>query len=355
MKNNFFELDELKSIEFDITSYCNSGCPVCVRHKWGTSDLIDEIELSHLDKKVIFNIIDDVGPSVKIHLNGVLGDALMHPDILDIVQYIDSKGNWINIETNGGSRNEKLWAELGKFEKLSVQFSIDGLADTNFIYRIKTNFDKIISNAKAFINAGGIAHWKFIVFNHNQHQIEEAKQLAEDIGFKKFTVLDSFRFLEPQYVIDRKYYKYNKEADNQDYIISPSDKVKEQLSKFLIKNIQTAEKSRIDCKSIHRKDMFVSHDGNVWPCCFFESFKHKQDFKDLYKSATDLYGLGFNNLYKNSSFKDIFYSDFFQQFLHKNWNTLGRLPNKICQTKCGKEVKGNDWKTTSNKSADKIG
>ena len=351
MKNKFFELDELKSIEFDITSYCNSGCPICVRHKWGTSDLIDEMKLAHLDKDVIFKIADEVSPKVKFHLNGVLGDAMMHPDIVEIVEYITSKGIWTNIETNGGSRNEKLWAELGKFEKFTVQFSIDGLADTNFIYRIKTNFDKIISNAKAFINAGGKAHWKFIVFEHNQYQVEEAKQLAKEIGFEKFTVLDSFRFLEPQYKIDKKYYKHNKEAEQKDYIIAPGDKVKEKLSKFLISNMTKADMTSIECKSIHRKDMFVAHDGNVWPCCFFESFKHKQDFKDLYKSATDLYGIGFNNLYQNSSFKDVFYSDFFQQFLDKNWN---KSPNKICQIKCGKEEKGNDWKTTSNKAVEKL-
>lgn len=350
--SKFFEIDELKSIELDITSYCNSGCPICSRHKWGTADPVEELKLSHLDKSAIFSIADEVNSNVKFHLNGVLGDAMMHPDILDIIKYLSQKGISTNIETNGSSRNEKLWAELAKIEKLTVQFSIDGLADTNFIYRIKTNFDKIINNAKAFINAGGVAYWKFIVFEHNQHQIETARLFAENLGFKGFTTLDSVRFLESEYTIDKKYYKNNPEAYDQDYTIKPSDKVKDKLSDFLISNMKDAPVENIDCKSIHRKDMFVAHDGNVWPCCFFEAFKFKKEFISLYDDATKQYGKGFNNLYNNNSFKDIFYNDFFQEFLNKDWTS--KEPNKICKLKCGKKFKGNDWKNKVNKVEENI-
>lgn len=351
MKSKFFDLSQLKSIEFDITSYCNSGCPICVRHEWGTSDTVSELVLSHLDKKIIFDVADQFeDKDVKFHFNGVLGDAMMHPDILEIVNYISNKGISVNIETNGGSRNVKLWEELGKIKKLNVQFSIDGLADTNYIYRIKTSFEKIINNAKAYIKSGGNAHWKFIVFEHNQHQIDTAKLFAENLGFSKFTTLESVRFLESEYVIDKKYYKHNPEAYDEDYVIRPADNVKQKLSNFIISNINDAPVEDIDCKSIHRKDMFIAHDGKVWPCCFFESFKYKPDFKNFYKIATSKYGDNFNNLYFNN-FKQIFNSDFFQNFLYENWNTE---PNKVCKFKCGRKYKGNDWKTKVNKTVQNI-
>ena len=53
--------------------------------------------------------------------------------------------------------------------KVKVTFGIDGLQDTNHLYRISTNFDKIIKNAKAFIDAGGFAKWHMLVFEHNEH------------------------------------------------------------------------------------------------------------------------------------------------------------------------------------------
>ena len=40
-----------------------------------------------------------------------------------------------------------------------------------------------MENAQAFINAGGRARWDYIAFAHNEHQIDEARQLAEDMGF----------------------------------------------------------------------------------------------------------------------------------------------------------------------------
>ena len=36
-----------------------------------------------------------------------------------------------------------------------------------------------MENVNAFISAGGTAYWKFLIFKHNEHQVEEAKKLSE--------------------------------------------------------------------------------------------------------------------------------------------------------------------------------
>ena len=48
-----------------------------------------------------------------------------------------------------------------------ARFAIDGLEDTNHIYRRNTDWVKIVQNATAYIAAGGRAEWDFIVFAHN--------------------------------------------------------------------------------------------------------------------------------------------------------------------------------------------
>ena len=60
------------------------------------------------------------------------------------------------------------------------------------MYRRMTNFDKIMDNANAFISAGGNAHWKMIEFEHNKHQIEEARELARKMGFTHFTITPNY-------------------------------------------------------------------------------------------------------------------------------------------------------------------
>ena len=68
-------------------------------------------------------------------------------------------------------------------------------------------------------------------------------------------------------------------------------------------------------------------------------------FEFYYKKEKIISNLG---ELKNPSFKSIFYNDFFQQFLNKDWTS--NQPNKICSTKCGRKVKSNDWKTKVNKN-----
>ena len=53
----------------------------------------------------------------------------------------------------------------------AVIFSLDGLEDTNHIYRVGVQFKKVMENTQAFINAGASAHWDMLVFKHNKHHV----------------------------------------------------------------------------------------------------------------------------------------------------------------------------------------
>ena len=57
---------------------------------------------------------------------------------------------------------------------------LDGLEDTNHIYRRYTDWSKIERNAKTFLNAGGKGSWVFIVFKHNEHQVDEAESYLKN-------------------------------------------------------------------------------------------------------------------------------------------------------------------------------
>ena len=82
---------------------------------------------------------------------------------------------------NGGENLAKVYGRMG-----AVIFSVDGLADTNHIYRQGVVWDNVESNMRAFIDAGGRARWDFLIFEHNQHQVEEAEALANKWGCEKF-------------------------------------------------------------------------------------------------------------------------------------------------------------------------
>ena len=128
---------------------------------------------------------------------GNYGDPIVARDLIPSVRYFNEcrPGMRVEINTNGSARPVKWWKELaGAIDEGGVWFGLDGLADTNAIYRRNTKWDIIMRNVEAFLEAGGEAHWNFLVFGHNQHQVEEARALAKSLGFTSFNVKMTGRF-----------------------------------------------------------------------------------------------------------------------------------------------------------------
>jgi hypothetical protein len=98
------------------------------------------------------------------------------------------------MNTNGGMRKPEFWEKMGKLFATrynaeigwQITWSIDGLADTNHLYRRNVEWDKLMANVQAYINAGGRAEWDYLIFGYNEHQIDEAKELSKKLGFKSF-------------------------------------------------------------------------------------------------------------------------------------------------------------------------
>jgi hypothetical protein len=135
----------------------------------------------------------------KLYMCGNYGDPIAANDTLEVYQWLREINPEIKLgmHTNASARNPTWWAKLGKIlcrQGDYVKFGLDGLADTNHIYRRGTNWTKIMENVQAFMDAGGIAHWEFIVFKHNEHQVDSARALSEQMGFAQFRHKKTGRF-----------------------------------------------------------------------------------------------------------------------------------------------------------------
>ena len=93
------------------------------------------------------------------------------------------------IHTNGGYKVPEFWQTLAtlmkRFQPEScITFGIDGVDnETHQRYRVRVDLNKVFENAQAFMSAGGIAEWKWIGFDWNDHQLDTAKQMSKDMGF----------------------------------------------------------------------------------------------------------------------------------------------------------------------------
>jgi len=187
-----YRYQEIKEVHLELTERCNAACPMCARNINGSSILHSELDNSEIrleDAKRIF-IPDFISQLTRLHLCGNYGDSIVAKDCLEIIRYFRENNNELNIlfSTNGGARSSKWWKELASIlgEKGLVIFSIDGLQDTNHIYRQNVNWKILERSFKSFISAGGKAAWSFLIFRHNEHQVEKAKELAKSGDLNNF-------------------------------------------------------------------------------------------------------------------------------------------------------------------------
>jgi pyruvate-formate lyase-activating enzyme len=195
-----FKLTSVTEYQLEITSYCNASCPQCPRNNNGQG-INPYLPLNHLSRDVIDQAFSAELCSAlrQVFFCGSYGDPIMHPDFLDILRDFRQKNPtlWLYIHTNGGVHEPDYWREIAKIMNGhgQIDFGIDGLDDTLHLYRKNVKYNKVIDNATAFIAAGGRAQWNFIVFKHNQHQVQQVQQLGKELGFFNVLIRKTGRFM----------------------------------------------------------------------------------------------------------------------------------------------------------------
>ena len=305
-------LNDITRLQIELTSYCNADCPSCERYNYfadPSNPYSRQLNQNYISTKNFKKWINQEFKNLqKIHFCGNIDEPTLNPDLLNICEYISLSYPTVEIwiATNGGTKNEQFWKQLAKFNTVVV-FGIDGLSDTNHIYRRNIKWAKLQKNYKTFIESGGRAIWQFIVFEHNKHQLSEARKLSKQENFIAFNE------------------KYSERQNNE---------VKE------IKK-QKIHKSFIKCKATYMNDeleksFFIDVKGTVWPCCWMGTSYYSQKFYKKFNQE-------FNHLLENnlnySSFDEIVNSD----LLTNLWQNLNMM--EICNIKCKQEkIDEDNWK-----------
>jgi len=293
-----FFYNQIKSLHLEISSVCQASCPMCIRNINGglVNDRYTPTSWTFETYKKIISV-ELIKQLESIIICGNLGDPITNDNIIDMIKYTCSINPeiYFSIHTNGSIRNPAWWQLLAKVlpNRHAVVFALDGLKDTLPLYRIGTYFDKIIENAKAFIEAGGTAEWAFIVFKHNQHQVEDAKKLSQEIGFKTFQVKTSTRFVgEPRVKVVDKFGTHTHDIEPSDYTDLKYIDL-EVLSNYR----EIVDRAKIDCVVKRDKSLYIDHKGDVYPCCWVGAIPYAwQDTtdgasvvrKEMYQEHLDL-------------------------------------------------------------------
>ena len=340
-----FTFKELKQIHLEITNNCQASCPMCSRNiHGGLENPLLQLHSWSLDmfKSIMTQeVLDQIS---SYYFCGNFGDPILNNDLPDMCEYSVkvAPNTGIRIHTNGGGRSTQWWANLAKVlpKNHSVIFAIDGLTGTHELYRIGTTFEKVITNASAFINAGGHAEWAFIRFKHNEHQVEECRQLAAKLKFATFTMKDSSRFL-----LDKRFAVYNKQ-DQITHYMEPSEYSEIKfIDRKAISNYKSiVANTEIRCQALDFKEVYIDAFGRVFPCCYlamipyipldteFEITAIRHEILKEYNAlVADLGGIDALDG-RLHSVKNIVDSTPYQTVWHKYWNEEKLI---TCTRSCG--------------------
>jgi len=251
-------LRRIKSLHIEPTDVCQAACPLCARE----TDINFQKNIKHhLRIEQIQQHFSDrvIGNLDKMFMCGNYGDPAAGYYTMDIYRYFRKINPDIvlGMNTNGAIQSTFFWHALGGLLNRPQDycvFSIDGLADTNPVYRKNVNWNKLMSNAEAFIAAGGNAHWDMLIYKHNQHQVDECERLARDMGFRWFRAKISKRGFT-------------------DRLEAP---VEWQLPQTNL--------GRIKCHALEERSMYIDAQGRVSACCWLGS-RQKDHIKDDIKTV----------------------------------------------------------------------
>jgi MoaA/NifB/PqqE/SkfB family radical SAM enzyme len=337
-----FKFDQLENIHLEITNRCQASCPMCSRNYHGglENPLIKNQDWTIDNFKHILNseVLNQING---FYFCGNFGDPIINNDLAEMCSYATdvNPSLEIRIHTNGGARSKDWWKKLAKVlpNKHCVIFAIDGLADTHSLYRIGTDFDNVLKNAKAFIQAGGTAEWAFIKFKHNEHQQLACEALAKEHGFAKFTCKDSARF-----VATDKFEVLDKKGQLEYYLEPPTGSNITLITQDVIDNYKdVVDASEIDCFVLKQKEIYITAQRNIMPCCFLASapynYIHPNDLaKDIRQKIKSQHSsliadLGNTNAL-NHSIKDVIDSNAWQTVWDKYWHAEKLI---TCARTCG--------------------
>ena len=252
------------SISLEPTTSCNLRCPECPS---GLRAFTRPIGM--LNQNFFKKTIDELHKELLYLIFYFQGESYLNPDFLDMVKYASDKKIYTATSTNAHyltEANAKRTVESG-LDRLII--SIDGTTQEVYQqYRVGGKLDKVLEGTRKIVkwkkelgSKTPYIFFQFLVVKPNEHQIEDVKKLAKEIGVDdvRFKTAQVYDFENGNDLIPtiNKYSRYRKNADGT----------------YSIKN-----KLLNHCWKLWHSCV-ITWDGRVVPCCFDKDATHQ--FGDL--------------------------------------------------------------------------
>lgn len=172
----------------DPATMCNLKCPFCP-----TGNGASEIDKEILTQENFYKIVSNLRVSLlqRIHLYN-WGEPLLNKHLAEFIGYFHERGKVTTISTNFSVKDydDKYLEELVCSGLTEMDVSIDGASQETYgRYRIRGDLERIIRNMKklnevkkALGSESPHVRYKMLLNKINQHEVEDARRIAEECG-----------------------------------------------------------------------------------------------------------------------------------------------------------------------------
>jgi radical SAM protein with 4Fe4S-binding SPASM domain len=241
------------SISVEPTTSCNLRCPEC------PSGLRSFTRPTGMMKKELFDlVIDQLAPTLSYLIFYFQGEPYLNPHLLAMVRSASQKNIYTATSTNAHYFTDEVAKETIESGLDRLIISIDGTTQEAYqTYRIGGKIDKVIDGSKNILKwkkelKSNTPHliFQFLVMRQNEHQIEEVKRLARDLGVDevklKTAQINNFENGSGLMPAKEKYSRYKKDFNG---IYKTKNGLPDECWKMW-------------------HSCVVTWDGKVVPCCF---------------------------------------------------------------------------------------
>ena len=301
-------------VTWEITEKCNMKCSHCSNYVNGSPISLSKEEC----KKIIDQI--HLGKVFKVSVEG--GEPFMREDIIELIQYMNTKNIYPKIATNGTLLNEDMVNRLGDCIIDSVQVSLDGSDSQKYSSLRKSTkmFAQAVDGIKNLVKNNIYTSITMVLTKETINDVMGLLNLAIELKVNAVRFIDFIPMgrgtvtqcpdaeeLEKVYLTINEFKKKNKNLD----IVIPT-KITSLINKYSEKTIlETINK---ECGLMCEAGTLIAHiraNGDVYPCVYF---------RDSSFSCGNLLNESFVKIWKESKVMNLFRS-------------LGEL-HEECQ-KCG--------------------
>jgi radical SAM protein with 4Fe4S-binding SPASM domain len=247
------------SLSVEPTTACNLRCPECPSGLRAFSRPTGKLPMD-----LYRQVIDELQETLLYLLLYFQGEPYLHPQFLELVEYASQKNIYIATSTNAHFLHDEAARQTVASGLDRLIISIDGTTQETYqSYRIGGKLDKVLEGANNMVRwkrklRSRTPHiiFQFLVVRPNEHQIDEVKQLAKQIGvdevrFKTAQIYD-YQQGSPLIPTQEKYARYRQQTDGS----------------YAIKN-----KLLDHCWKMWHSCV-MTWDGRIVPCCFDKDAHH---------------------------------------------------------------------------------